>query len=223
MRLRKKKNAPARFERCAAYTIPTDGLKDAFYRYFDADMPLEIEIGAGKGRFIVTLAEQHPEKQFIAVERVIDCLVMAMEKARAKELANVRFFCLDAGVLTDYFPAACADTIYLNFSDPWPKSRYAKRRLAHRRMVKAYLPLLKKGGKICFKTDNRPLFDFSVAEFQEMGFCLQELTYDLHATDTPNIMTEYEARFSAAGTPINRFVAVPTDRTYTFLELKQGL
>jgi len=219
MRLRKKKNAPARFERCNAYTVETQGLLESFDRQFDRTRPLELEIGSGKGRFIVTLAEQNPDKQFISVERVIDCLVMAMEKAKAKELENIKFFCLDAGKLTEYFPPESADIIYLNFSDPWPKSRYAKRRLTHRRMVRSFLPILKKSGKICFKTDNRPLFDFSVEEFRALCFRLEELTYDLHHTDTPNIMTEYEERFSALGTPINRFVAYPTAETFRILGL----
>ncbi len=214
MRMRKKKNADVRFERCAEYTVETEGLLERFDTVFDAEKPMEMEIGSGKGRFIVTLAEQNPDRQYISIERVMDCLVMAMEKAQKKELKNIRFFCLDAGTLTEYFPAERMDVIYLNFSDPWPKSRYAKRRLTHRRMVAAYLPLLKKEGKICFKTDNRPLFDFSVEEFTELGFRLEELTYDLHHTDTPNIMTEYEERFSSMGTPINRFVAYPTEETY---------
>ena len=215
--MRKKKTADARFERCADYTVETEGLLERFGEVFEAEKPLEMEIGSGKGRFIVTLAEQNPDRQYISIERVMDCLVMAMEKAQKKELKNIRFFCLDAGTLTEYFPAESMDVIYLNFSDPWPKSRYAKRRLTHRRMVAAYLPLLKKEGKICFKTDNRPLFDFSVEEFTELGFRLEELTYDLHSTDTPNIMTEYEERFSSMGTPINRFVAYPTEETYKIL------
>ncbi|MBQ6823869.1 MAG: methyltransferase domain-containing protein, partial [Clostridia bacterium] len=124
MRIRKKKNAPVRFERCAEYTIETEGLLEAFYEHFDGEKPLEMEIGSGKGRFIVTLAEQNPEKQFVSIERVIDCLVMAMEKAQDKALKNIKFFCVDAGELTEFFPAKCADVIYLNFSDPWPKSRY---------------------------------------------------------------------------------------------------
>ena len=218
MRLRKKKNAGVRFERCADYTLETEGLLDRFWEHFDEEKPLDMEIGSGKGRFIVTLAEQNPDRQYISVERVIDCLVMAMEKARNKDLHNIRFFCMDAAELTECFPEKSIDTLYLNFSDPWPKARYAKRRLTHRRMVAAYLPLLKEGGKICFKTDNRPLFDFSVEEFTEIGFRLTELTYDLHSTDTPNIMTEYEERFSSMGVPINRFVAYPTEKTYKMLE-----
>ncbi len=220
MRLRKKKNAGVRFERCAAYTLETEGLKEAFYQHFDPRKPIEMEIGSGKGRFIAELARQNPEKQFISVERIIDCLVMAMEKAKNAELKNIYYFCLDAATLTDCFPAESIDTVYLNFSDPWPKSRYAKRRLTHRRMVAAYLPLLKKEGRICFKTDNRPLFDFSVEEFRALKFRLEEITYDLHSTDTPNIMTEYEERFSSMGVPINRFVAYPTEETYKMLELK---
>ncbi len=219
MRLRKKKNAGVRFDRCADYTLETEGLKEAFYQHFDPQKPIEMEIGSGKGRFIAELARQNPEKQFISIERVIDCLVMAMEKAKNAELKNIYYFCLDAATLTEYMPAESLDTIYLNFSDPWPKARYAKRRLTHRRMVAAYLPLLKKEGKICFKTDNRPLFDFSVEEFQELKFRLEEVSYDLHSTDTPNIMTEYEERFSSMGTPINRFVAYPTEETYKLLNL----
>lgn len=218
MRLRKKKNAPARLERCAIYALEPEGLLERFNMVFDAARPLELELGCGKGRFVTTLAQQQPEKQFIAVERVVDCLVMAMEKARDAELSNIRFMCLDAGKLTECLPLECADVIYLNFSDPWPKSRYAKRRLTHRRMVGAYLPLLKKDGKICFKTDNRPLFDFSLEEFRELGFRIEELTYDLHSTDTPNVMTEYEERFSSQGVPINRFVAYPTEETYAFFK-----
>ncbi len=220
MRLRKKKNAPARFERCADYTVELSELPEGFWRYFDPEKPLELEIGSGKGRFITALAEQHPTRQYIAVERVLDCLVMGMEKAKARELRNIRFFCIDADALTTCFPACCADVVYLNFSDPWPKSRYAKRRLTHRRMVRSYLPLLKREGKICLKTDNRPLFDFSVEEFTALCFRLEEQTYDLHATDTPNVMTEYEERFSSMGVPINRFVAYPTEKTYQLLGIE---
>lgn len=218
MRMRKKKNSDARFERCNGYTIETEGLKEVFYDHFDRERPLEMEIGSGKGRFIVTLAEQNPEKQYISIERVQDCIIMGMEKALKKELSNIKFFCINAENLTELMPEKSIDTIYLNFSDPWPKSRYAKRRLTHRRMVKCYLPLLKEGGKICFKTDNRGLFDFSVEEFKELGFELSELTYDLHSTDTPNIMTEYEERFSSMGVPINRFVAKPTAKTFEMLD-----
>ena len=217
MRVRKKKNAAARWERCADYTLEPEGLKDRFAQFFDPKKPCEMEIGCGKGRFIAALAEKEPGTQFIAVERVIDCLVMAAEKAKEANLRNVRYFCLDAGVLTDFFPEKCLDTIYLNFSDPWPKKRNAKRRLTHRRMVAGYFPLLKDTGKICFKTDNRPLFDYSVEEFRALGFRLEELTYDLHASGAPNIMTEYEERFSALGFPINRFVAYPTAETARLL------
>ncbi len=218
MRMRKKKNAGLRFDRCADYTLDTANLRQEFSAHFDPAKPLDMEIGSGKGRFIVTLAEQNPHRQYISIERVKDCLIIGMEKAQAKAVSNLKFFCLNAEDLTEYMPEESVDVIYLNFSDPWPKSRYAKRRLTHRRMVKCFLPLLKKGGRICFKTDNRPLFDFSVEEFTELGFELSELTYDLHSTDTPNIMTEYEERFSSMGVPINRFVARPTEQTYRVME-----
>ena len=209
MRLRKKKNAPARFARCADYTVKTEELPENFYRYFSPEKPLELEIGSGKGRFIVTLAEQNPEKQFIAVERVFDCLVMAMEKAKGKELENIRFFCLDAGGLQEFFPRECADVIYLNFSDPWPKDRHAKRRLTSDRFLAVYDQILDREGVIEFKTDNQELFRFSLESIPQAGWKILEKTFDLHHSDMAqgNVMTEYEEKFSAEGKPICKLTA----------------
>ena len=219
MRLRRKKNRDTRFERCIDLALEADSsLKERFYEIFDKDRALEIEIGSGKGGFITENAAQNPDKQFISVERVKDCILMGMEKAAKRKLSNIRFICADAEVLTDALPEKCADIIYINFCDPWPKAAHAKRRLTHRRMVAHYLPLLKEGGEIHFKTDNDGLFDFSVDEMKEIGFELKNVTYDLHSTDTPNIMTEYEKRFSDMGVKIKRLEAVPTQKTYEMLK-----
>ncbi len=214
MRMRKKKNADARFDRCSEYAIePRVEFKEEFYTVFDKNKPLHIEIGSGKGGFITQSALANTDKQFISVERVKDCILMGMEKATALELDNIKFICADAEVLTSVLPEKCADIIYINFCDPWPKASHAKRRLTHRRMIKQYLPLLKDDGEIHFKTDNDGLFDFSVEEMQEIGFILKNVTYDLHSTDTPNIMTEYEKRFSDLGVKIKRLEAIPTEKT----------
>ena len=219
MRLRRKKNRDTRFERCIDLALePSSALKDEFYDIFDKEKELRIEIGSGKGGFITENAAQNPETQFISVERVKDCILMGMEKANNRELTNIRFICADAEVLTDVLPEKCADIIYINFCDPWPKDRHAKRRLTHRRMIAHYLPLLKDGGEIHFKTDNDGLFDFSVEEMKEIGFELRNVTYDLHSTDTPNIMTEYEKRFSDMGVKIKRLEAKPTEKTYELLK-----
>ena len=219
MRLRKKKNRDVRFDRCIDYAIePNEALKQNFYNIFDKEKHLEIEIGSGKGGFITETAFQNSDYQFISVERVKDCILMGMEKAANRGLKNIRFLCADAEVLTSVLPEKCADIIYINFCDPWPKDRHAKRRLTHRRMIAHYLPLLKDGGEIHFKTDNDGLFDFSVEEMNEIGFELKNVTYDLHSTDTPNIMTEYEKRFSDMGVKIKRLEAVPTEKTYEMLK-----
>ena len=221
MRLRRKKNRDTRFDKCIDLALePNETLKDSFYDIFDKDTHLEIEIGSGKGGFITETAAQNPQRQYISVERVKDCILMGMEKATNRELSNIKFLCADAEILTSVLPFKCADIIYINFCDPWPKDRHAKRRLTHRRMIAHYLPLLKDGGEIHFKTDNDGLFDFSVEEMKEIGFELKNVTYDLHSTDTPNIMTEYEKRFSGMGVKIKRLEAKPTEKTYTMLNLK---
>lgn len=218
MRLRRKKNRDVRFERCIAYALePIGTLQSEFYSIFDPTRPLALEIGSGKGGFITENAVTYPEWNFLSVERVKDCILMGMEKAAAKELKNIRFLCADADTLSSLLPAKCADVIYINFCDPWPKASHAKRRLTHRRMIAHYLPLLKDGGEIRFKTDNDGLFDFSVQELTELSFDLSDVTYDLHATDTPNIMTEYEKRFSEMGVDIKRLVAKPTEKTYQII------
>lgn len=167
-----------------------------------------MEIGCGKGTFTVETARQNPKVLMLAVERVADAMVMAMEKARAAELKNVFFLCADAAHLEEYFAPGEADRIFLNFSDPWPSKRHSRRRLTHAGFLLSYRRVLAPGGEIHLKTDNRPLFDWSMTQFPAAGFAVTDLTHDLHARGVQGIMTDYEAKFAAEGVPINRCVAV---------------
>ncbi len=210
MRVKKKKHGSERMSACGNIVI--QDLKIAEKnpkKLFSNDNPVRIEIGCGKGDFIVGTAEKNPDINFLAIERVFDVLVMAAEKIKEKGLNNVKVCCCDAKELTELFDAKSIDRIYLNFSDPWPKSRHEKRRLTYKSFLEIYKTILKDGGEIHFKTDNRPLFDFSVEELKENGWELNALTYDLHNSEymTDNVMTEYERRFSGLGFPINRVEA----------------
>lgn len=177
-------------------------------RSFVGSYPLHIEIGCGKGRFITETAKNNPDIRYIAVEKVSNVIVLAMEKAVKAEADNLRFMRGNFQILAESFPDKSVDRIYLNFSDPWPKKGYAKRRLTHGGFLEIYKRILKDDGEICFKTDNRELFDFSLESFPENGFTLSEVTFDLHNSDFEgNIMTEYEERFSQMGFPICRLVA----------------
>ena len=177
-------------------------------REFVGNGPLHIEIGCGKGRFISETAKRNPDVRYIAIEKVSNVMVLAMEKAVKAEVSNLRFMRGNFQILAESFPDKSVDRIYLNFSDPWPKKGYAKRRLTHGGFLEIYKRILKDDGEICFKTDNRELFDFSLESFPENGFSLSEVTFDLHGSDFEgNIMTEYEERFSEMGFPICRLVA----------------
>lgn len=176
---------------------------------FGRTAPLHIEIGMGKGRFLMEMASLHPEINYIGIEKYSSVLVRAIQKMEENELANVRFIRMDAEEITEVFGAGEADRIYLNFSDPWPKDRHAKRRLPSRQFLARYERILKPKGTIEFKTDNRALFDFALEELEPAGWQADEITYDLHADERlmqGNVMTEYEARFSAAGNPICKYI-----------------
>ncbi len=176
---------------------------------FGNDHPLHIEIGMGKGRFIMEMAARNPQINYIGIEKYSSVLLRALEKSKETELNNLYFIRFDAEYLNDIFGSEEIDRIYLNFSDPWPKDRHAKRRLTSKEFLAKYNQCLKREGEVCFKTDNRQLFDFSVEEAGIAGWELREVTYDLHHSEyvTGNIMTEYEERFSAMGNPIHRLVA----------------
>ena len=154
------------------------------------------------------MAKQNPDINFIAIDSVADVAVIALEKAIENELENVRFVIADAARLCDFFEYDEIKRIYLNFSDPWKKSRQAKRRLTHKNFLDIYKKLLKNGNLICFKTDNRALFEFSLNSFAQENFKLQNITFDLHNSNIENnVMTEYEMKFSQEGMPIYRLEA----------------
>jgi tRNA (guanine-N7-)-methyltransferase len=178
---------------------------------FPKDQPLHIEVGMGKGRFIMDMARVHPEINYIGIEMYDSVLLRAIQKREEaeEELSNLYFLRMDARELPEIFSGGEVDRIYLNFSDPWPKDRHAKRRLTSRQFLERYEKILRAGGSIEFKTDNRSLFEFSLEEVKESGWKLLEHTFDLHHTPEMcrgNIMTEYEEKFSSMGNPIYKMV-----------------
>ena len=180
---------------------------------FENSNPIHIEIGMGKGQFILTLAKQNPQINYIGIERYSSVLLRALEKFDTEEfceLTNVRFICMDAMELPDVFEAEEVEKIYLNFSDPWPKARHARRRLTSTVFFAQYEKVLAKEGVVEFKTDNRPLFEFSLEQVEEARWKLQAFTFDLHHDEIMNqgnVMTEYEEKFSAQGNPIHKLIA----------------
>jgi tRNA (guanine-N7-)-methyltransferase len=165
---------------------------------------LHLEIGCGKGKFTVEMAEQNPDVLFIAVERVKEALVLAMEKAISMGLKNVYFLSVDAAELDQLFAPGEADRIYLNFCDPWPRSKNAKRRLTYHTFLEKYRSVLRRDGEIHFKTDNAGLFAWSLEEFERYGYPVRNVTDDLHRDGVVGVMTGYEEKFYALGTPIHR-------------------
>ena len=208
MRMRKKKHGAERIAACSELLIAPPALPAPNPEtYFPVPRPLQLEIGCGKGDFAVGMAAAHPDENWIAMERVSDVACLALEKATAAKDTrpdNLRFLIGDAKNLVDWFPAHCVDTLYLNFSDPWPKKGYAKRRLTHRNFLSMYRTLLTEGGELWLKTDNQGLFDFSLEEFSAEGLTLTFCSRDFHSTPeaADNIMTEYESTFTQQGTPI---------------------
>lgn len=220
MRLRNVKGAR---ERIAAsdFTINEDNEaslyenKGNWHKLFGNDNPIHIEIGMGKGQFIMELAKQNPNINYIGIEKFSSVLIRAIERRNAYEqekkqvLDNLFFIRMDAENINRVFQPEEVARIYLNFSDPWPKERHAKRRLTSTRFLERYNQLLVPEGRICFKTDNRELFQFSLEQAKEAGWMLDKVTFDLHHSEynEGNIMTEYEQRFSAEGKPICRLEA----------------
>ena len=208
MRMRKKPNLLPRMARCGEILIADPAEHRGQWR---ALMPeaqaLHLELGCGKGRFTVETAAQNPQILFVAVERVPDAMIIAMERAQAMGLGNVYFIDADAAGLPELFAPGEVDRIYLNFSDPWPSNRHAKRRLTHPDFLLRYRQVLAPNGAIHFKTDNHDLFEWSLFQFPKAGFTLSEVTRDLHANGICGVMTDYEEKFHNLGTPINRCVA----------------
>lgn len=212
MRMRKKPNLVPRMERCARVLLPTSPGEAEQRGHWRELLPgareLHLELGCGKGRFTVETAAQNPDVLFIAVERVPDAMVVAMERAVALELNNVFFLSDDVVRLPLYFAPEEVDRIYLNFCDPWPGNRHAKRRLTSRGFLQIYRQVLRMGGEIHFKTDNQDLFEWSLLQFPDAGYALTQVTRDLHAEGICGVMTDYEEKFHNLGTPINRCVAI---------------
>ena len=209
MRLRNIKGAREAIEASPYVILDPENYKGRWQEVFENTHPLRLEVGMGKGQFIMEQARRHPEMNFIGIEMYSSVLIRALQKMEEEELPNLKFLRIDARTLPDCFGEEEVDRIYLNFSDPWPKDRHAKRRLTSRQFLARYDQVLKSDGIIEFKTDNRPLFEFSLEEAKEANWHIDLYTFDLHHEEAlmlDNIMTEYEARFSAQGNPIHKMV-----------------
>lgn len=193
------------------------GLRGRWSAFFGNDHPLRLEIGMGKGQFLLELARRNPDINYVGIERYSSVLVHPVRRLDAllqadEGLRNLSLLRMDAERLTEAFAPGEVDRIYLNFSDPWPKDRHAKRRLPGRVYLGRYAQVLSPGGMVEFKTDNRSLFDFALGEAREAGWTIDACTYDLHhdpALNADNILTEYEMKFSALGNPIYKLIEHP--------------
>ena len=184
--------------------------KGRWHLIFGNENPIHIEIGMGKGQFIMKFAKEHPDINYIGIERYSSVLLRALQKMEIEPLPNIRFLCMDASIITEVFDKEEVAKIYLNFSDPWPKERHAKRRLTSRQFFERYDKILAGNGVVEFKTDNDDLFAFSMEEVAEAGWTLDAHTFDLHhdpVLNEGNIMTEYEEKFSSLGHPIHKLIA----------------
>lgn len=209
MRLRYVDNAHELIEAHPRLLSKPEQYKDKWQSLFEKEQPLYVEFGAGKGSFIINLAKQTPDANLLAFERNAKVVYKSIAKLEEETHENFYIVCADVTNLREIFDDHSVDRIYLNFSDPWPKDRHAKRRLTHRGFLEKYKEILKPGGEIHFKTDNDDLFDFSVEEFKENGWTLLLVTKDLHKSDyvEGNVMTEYEEKFSSRGKNINKLIA----------------
>ena len=184
-------------------------LKGHWQSVFPEKQPLHIEIGMGKGQFLYGMALAHPDINYLGIEKYSSVLLRAIQKMEAAPLPNLRFLRMDAEEICNVFAPGEIDRIYLNFSDPWPKDRHAKRRLPSRQFLARYDQILAKAGVIEFKTDNQGLFDFALEELEPAGWTPRLVTRDLHSdpeASEGNIMTEYEEKFSAMGNPIYKYI-----------------
>ena len=207
MRMRKKPNLIPRMERCARFLIREPSSYRGHWRQLKPDAKeIRLEIGCGKGRFSAETAQRNPDVLYIALERVPEAMVIAMERSMEKGLDNILFIDGDAAKLRDYFAPGEVDLLYINFCDPWPGLKHARRRLTHEQFLVLYRGILREGGQIHFKSDNRDLFEWSLFQFPKAGFILSEVTRDLHGQGINGVMTDYEEKFYQMGTPINRCV-----------------
>lgn len=227
MRMRKKRNFEARMEACGDLLIAKGAngilnMKEAAENYRALvdyvatfgeerkDLPVALEIGCGKGGFVIELAKREQDVNFIALEKMSNVILTPLEEVKKQGVENIRFLNIRAECIPCYIPEGSLDVIYLNFSTPLPKLGYATQRLTHRNFLEIYKKLLKKGGRIIQKTDDRDFFDFSLEEYKACGLRLENVTYNLHEKGNPewNIVTEYEAKWVERGLPIHRVEAV---------------
>ena len=203
MRMRRKPNLEPRMEKCAHLIVAQPiKLRGEWLKGSGYDT-LHVELGCGKGRFTAEIAKQAPGALLAALEKTANVMVAALERAVREDVQNVRFVNALADFLPDYFAPDEVSRIYINFCDPWPTNRHAKRRLTGQRFLEIYKQVLRPGGEIFFKTDNLPLFEFSLDEFKHCGFTLVEETRDLHKNGPVGVMTDYEERFHNRGIMIN--------------------
>jgi len=210
MRLRNNPNAKQMLEQHPTYVILEPHFyKNRFATLFNNDNPIHIEIGMGKGDFIINMAKQNPTINYIGIEKYDSVLVVALSKLLEQEhISNLKLICLDIAYVMEVFAENEIDQLYLNFSDPWPKKRHAKRRLTHEKYLSMYQEILSENGKIIFKTDHRSLFEFSLISMNQYNMSFLDICLDLHHSDgyEDNIETEYEKKFSKNG-PIYRLEA----------------
>lgn len=206
------KNVPGAREAIAASDLvikDVESLKGKWREFWGNDKEIHIEVGMGKGKFMMGMAKDHPDINYIGIEMYSSVLYRAVQKLELEPLDNLRYILLDAKDIANVFEKGEVDRIYLNFSDPWPKDRHAKRRLPSRQFLARFDQILKEGGVIEFKTDNKDLFAFAEEEVEPAGWKILEITYDLHNDEKMvegNIMTEYEEKFSSMGNPIYKYI-----------------
>jgi len=201
--MRRKPNLEARTEKCAHLLIPDPAmLRGRWLREFHQYSGMHIELGCGKGRFTVETAKSQPDILHVALEKITNVMILALELADREGVQNVRFINALADDLMDFFAPGEAGRIYLNFSDPWPARKHAKRRLTSQPFLELYRSVLMPGGDVFLKTDNLPFFEFSLLEFESNGFQLSEEIRDLHKNEKVGIMTDYELKFIDQGLPI---------------------
>ena len=206
MRLRNNKNAKDIISNSSYVVLNPEDNKSSWKKVFGNNNPIHIEIGMGKGDFIIGMAKKYPEINFIGIEMYDSVLMHAVKKLEDIDLPNLRLIRMDANDIDKVFKKEIS-LIYLNFSDPWPKNRNAKRRLTHERLLSKYDNIFKKEKVIHMKTDNIKLFAFSIESLSNYGYTLKNVTLDLHSEDIDNVETEYEKKFSSMGTKINRLEA----------------
>lgn len=206
MRLRNKPWANEYIEQHPEFVIPNpQEHKGKWHQLFNNDHPIHIEVGTGKGQFMVGMAKQNPHINYIGIELHQSVIVLALNKLEQEKLPNLKLLNVNAKDLTEIFAPNEIDRVYLNFSDPWPKNRHEKRRLTYKTFLSIFETIMVDGGEIHFKTDNQGLFEYSLKSFSEYGLLLKFVSLDLHKSDFEgNIMTEYEEKFSKKGHRIYR-------------------